>query len=115
MKLGYMTNAFGALVGSGGGVTNVKDVRYVSVIDDREVISSIASIGYEYIEMFDGNLCAYENDKDALRKILDDSHTRLLGVYIGASFIYEDTLEDELYRIEKVLLLQRNLALAILC
>lgn len=108
MKFGYMTNAFGPLVGSGGGVTNVKDVRYVSLIDDSAVISSIASMGYEYVEMFDGNLCAYENEKDTLRKILDDNHISLLGVYIGASFIYEDILEDELYRIEKVATLAKE-------
>ena len=30
MKLGYMTNAFGPLVGEGGGVTSIKDIRFTS-------------------------------------------------------------------------------------
>lgn len=37
MKIGYMTNAFGPLVGAGGGVTSVKDIRYVTnVINLRD-------------------------------------------------------------------------------
>ena len=35
MKIGYMTNAFGPLVGAGGGVTSVKDIRYVTMTDDE--------------------------------------------------------------------------------
>ena len=34
MKLGYMTNAFGPLVGEGGGVTSIKDIRYLTLCDD---------------------------------------------------------------------------------
>jgi inosose dehydratase len=102
MNLGYMTNAFGALAGSGGGVTSVKDIRYVTMCEDEEAIREIASKGFKSIEIFDGNLSAYENNPEEFAKLLEKYNTQLLGVYIGANFIYEDALEDELYRIEKV-------------
>ena len=51
MSLGYMTNAFGELVGSGGGVINAKDVRYVTMCDDEEAIKKITEVGFEYIEI----------------------------------------------------------------
>lgn len=38
MKLGYMTNAFGPLVGEGGGVTSIKDIRYLTLCDDEAVL-----------------------------------------------------------------------------
>ena len=109
MKLGYMTNAFGALVGAGGGVTNVKDVRYVTMVDDEEAIAKITSKGFKYIEIFDGNLSGYENDPEKFARILQKHNAQLLGVYIGAGFIYQDALEDELYRIDKVAMLAAKL------
>jgi len=97
-----MTNAFGPLVGSGGGVTSVKDIRYETICNDEDVIKKIASIGYKYIELFDGNLTKYENNLDEFTQILKKYDVSLLGVYVGANFIYEDALEDELFRIDKV-------------
>ena len=41
MRLGYMTNAFGPLVGSGAGVTSAKDIRYVTLCDDLEAMKAI--------------------------------------------------------------------------
>ena len=41
MKLGYMTNAFGPLVGEGAGVTSVKDIRYLTLCDDEEVLRKV--------------------------------------------------------------------------
>ncbi|WML50929.1 sugar phosphate isomerase/epimerase [Neobacillus sp. PS3-12] len=102
MNVGYMTNAFGPLVGSGGGVTSAKDIRYVTMCDDEEAVKEIASKGFNCIEIFDGNLSLYENEPEKFTKLLEKYNVSLLGVYIGANFIYEDALEDELYRIEKV-------------
>lgn len=31
MRIGYMTNGFGPLVGDGAGVTSVKDIRYLTM------------------------------------------------------------------------------------
>ena len=45
MSLGYMTNAFGELVGSGE-VTSVKDIRYVTMCDDEDAIKKITEIGF---------------------------------------------------------------------
>ncbi|PLR87128.1 sugar phosphate isomerase/epimerase family protein [Bacillus sp. V33-4] len=102
MNVGYMTNAFGPLVGAGGGVTSVKDVRYVTMGDDEEAIKEITSIGFNQIEIFDGNLSNYANEPEKFTELLEKYKASLLGVYIGANFIYEDALEDELDRIEKV-------------
>jgi len=104
-----MTNAFGELVGHGAGVTNVKDIRYLTICDDESTIKTIASKGYKFIEIFDGNLSSYEYNPEKLIRILKDNEVKLLGVYIGAGFIYQDALEDELYRIEKVTALAKRL------
>ena len=56
MRIGYMTNGFGPLVGSGGGVTSVKDIRYLTMCDDDEVLKQITEIGFHYIEVLEGNL-----------------------------------------------------------
>lgn len=109
MKLGYMTNAFGALVGAGGGVTSVKEIRYVTMCDDEDAIQIITSKGFKNIEIFDGNLSNYENDPKRFTDILKKYDASLLGVYIGANYIYEDALDDELYRIEKVTALAAKL------
>ena len=50
MKIGYMTNAFGPLVGAGGGVTSVKDIRYVTMTDDEATLEQITKIGFKSIE-----------------------------------------------------------------
>ena len=55
MEIGYMTNGFGGLVGTGGGVTNVREAKYLSLIDEGEVMKKISEVGYRYIELFDGN------------------------------------------------------------
>lgn len=47
MKIGYMTNAFGPLVGAGGGVTSVKDIRYVTMTDDEATLEQITKIGFK--------------------------------------------------------------------
>ena len=51
MKLGYMTNAFGPLVGEGGGVTSIKDIRYLTLCDDEAVLKKITNAGFRYIEV----------------------------------------------------------------
>ena len=48
MKIGYMTNAFGPLVGAGGGVTSVKDIRYVTMTDDEATLEQITKIGFKF-------------------------------------------------------------------
>lgn len=102
MKLGYMTNAFGPLAGLGGGVTSMKDVGYVTMCDDEAAIAAIASCGYKYIEIFEGNIRNYEENPEKLLDICRKYDVSILGVYVGCHFIYEDALEDELYKVRKV-------------
>lgn len=103
MEIGYMTNGYGLLVGAGGGVTSVKDIRYLSLVDEEEVISKISHIGYRYIEMFDGNLDKFDGNEEQLEKIFENTGTNLLGVYVGANYIYQDAFEDELAHIEETM------------
>lgn len=98
-----MTNGFGTLVGTGGGVTSVKDGRYLSLIDEREVVEKISHAGYRYIELFDGNLDKFDAAPEELEAILSQENMQLLGVYTGANYIYEDAFEDELYHIKETI------------
>lgn len=102
MKLGYMTNAFGPLVGSGGGVTSVKDIRYLTMCDDEAVLKQITDVGFHYIEVLEGNLTKYESDISVLKDMLARYNAEMMSVCVGANFIYQDALEDEMYHLETV-------------
>lgn len=102
MKLGYMTNAFGPLVGDGGGVTSVKDIRYLTLCDDEEVLKSITEVGFRYIEVLEGNLTKYEADIQVLKDMLAKYKAEMMSVCVGANFIYKDALEDEMCHMETV-------------
>ena len=47
MRVGYMTNGFGPLVGEGAGVTSVKDIRYLTMGDDEEILKKITGGGIQ--------------------------------------------------------------------
>lgn len=102
MKLGYMTNGFGPLVGSGGGVTSVKDIRYLTMCDDEEVLKKITSVGFKHIEVLEGNLTKYEDNIDVLKDMLAKYDANMMSVCVGANFIYQDALEDEMHHMETV-------------
>ena len=102
MKIGYMTNAFGPLVGAGGGVTSVKDIRYLTMCDDEEALRKITQIGFHSIEVLEGNLTNYAADPEVLVNMLKKYHADMMSVCVGANFIYPDALEDELYHLEQV-------------
>lgn len=99
MKVGYMTNAFGEQVGTLGGVMSIKDSKFLSLLNEADVIKQISDTGFSYIEMFDGNLDKYKEDLSVLKNILNRNKVNLLGVYVTANFIYEDAFEDELWHI----------------
>lgn len=102
MKLGYMTNGFGPLVGVGGGVTSVKDIRYLTICDDADTIAKIANVGFHCIEVLEGNLTKYADNIDELKQILKINGMEMMSVCVGANFIYKDALEDELAHIDAV-------------
>lgn len=101
MNVAYMTNAWGSVLGSNAAMNNVNGAYYISTGSDVQAITEIAAAGYEQIEIFDGNILAYENDEQAFKKILDDNKISLLAVYAAANFIYDEILGEELYRIKK--------------
>lgn len=102
MKIGYMTNAFGPLVGAGGGVTSVKDIRYVTMTDDEATLEQITKIGFKSIEVLEGNLTNYANDPQVLIDMLNKYGADMMSVCVGANFIYQDALEDELVHLRAV-------------
>lgn len=112
MKLGYMTNAFGPLVGAGGGVTSVKDIRYLTICDDADTIAKIADVGFRYIEVLEGNLTKYADNMDELKAMLSKNNVEMMSVCVGANFIYKDALEDELAHIEEVARLAKEVGVS---
>lgn len=102
MKIGYMTNAFGPLVGAGGGVTSVKDIRYVTMTDDEATLEQITKIGFKSIEVLEGNLTNYADDPQVLIDMLAKYGADMMSVCGGANFIYQDALEDEMFHLRAV-------------
>lgn len=98
MKIGYMTNAWGVTSGTGGGVTSIKDLFYSSSALDPNVFSEIKSAGFDYLEIFEGNLLGYGK---AFSDVLREHDLKLLAVYTGGNLIYDEILPEELYKIEK--------------
>lgn len=101
MKLGYCTITWGGVVGHPVGVTSVKDLFYLTPGSMSDAVREIGAIGYEGVEMFDGNLAAHADRPEELRSILADAGVELVSVYTGANFIYADILPDELHRIRR--------------
>lgn len=101
MRLGYCTITWGGVVGHPVGVTSVKDLFYLANGSTADAVADIASVGYEGVEMFDGNLAAYADHPDELKELLASNGVELVSVYTGANFIYGDILEDELHRIRR--------------
>lgn len=102
MKIGYMTNGFGPLVGTGSGVTSVKDIGYLTMCDEEQVLKEINEVGFRYIEVLEGNLTKYAGDIDVLKNLLDKYQLGMMSVCVGANFIYQDALEDEMYHMKTV-------------
>jgi inosose dehydratase len=101
MKVAYMTNAWGAVMAHCAAANNVNSAYYVSTGADDQAIAGIAAAGYESIEIFDGNLLAYEGKEDAFKRLLSDNKVALLAVYCAAAFIYDEILDEELFKIKK--------------
>lgn len=101
MKLGYCSITWGGVVGHPQGVTSVKDLFYMTHGSMRDAVKDIASVGYQGVEMFDGNLAEYAEKPEELKEILSSSGVALTSVYTGANFIYADILPDEMHRIHR--------------
>ena len=108
MKLGYSTITWGGVVGHPGGVTSIKDLFYMTHGDTAAAINDIAEAGYQGTELFDGNLAEFENEPEVLLTALRESGLELVSVYTGANFIYDEILDDELFKIERAALLAKK-------
>ncbi len=101
MRVGYHTITWGGVVGDPVGVTSVKDLHYrVNGSMDR-AITEIGSLGYEGIEMFDGNVADYADNPEELVALLEAAAVQLVGVYTGGNFIYDEILPEELSRVTR--------------
>lgn len=99
MKLAYQTITWGGVVGHPAGVTSVKDLHYLANGSTEDALRDIAAAGYQGFELFDGNLAAYAGREVDLERLSEELGLKLVAVYSGANFIYEEILEDELYKI----------------
>ena len=108
MKFGYVTNAWGSVVGHPVGVTSIKDLFYLSTGSTEEAVRDIASAGFRGVEIFDGNLKDLEADKAGFQRLLGELGLELVAVYTGANFIFPDVLGEEFWRIEKAAQLAAN-------
>ncbi|WP_233563652.1 sugar phosphate isomerase/epimerase family protein [Cryobacterium tepidiphilum] len=88
-------------MGDATGVTSVKDLFYRANGSMEAAIADIGSVGYEGIEMFDGNLADHADRPDELREMMENAKLELVSVYTGANFIYSDILPDELHRVHR--------------
>ncbi len=103
MKIGYHTITWGGVVGDPVGVTSVKNLFYRVNGDMKQAIADIAAEGYQGVEMFDGNVNDFADDPDELRQELRDHGQRLVGVYTGANFVFDEIIEDEMWRVSKAI------------
>jgi inosose dehydratase len=101
IELAYHANCWGPLGGNAVGVTSITELTYRTFGDIERAIREIGAAGYAGVELFDGNLLDYADRQSVLKSVLADAGVRLIAVYSGANFIFDDILGEELARIEK--------------
>jgi inosose dehydratase len=99
MRLGYHSITWGGVVGAPQGVTSVKDLFYLSYGSIADAVRDISAVGYQGVEVFDGNLAAIADTPEAFTDVLAEAGVELVSVYTGANFVYADVLPDEMHRI----------------
>ncbi|HLW90911.1 MAG TPA: sugar phosphate isomerase/epimerase [Roseiarcus sp.] len=100
-RLAYHANCWGPLGGNAVGVTSVSELTYRTFGDVAQAIAEIGALGYQGVELFDGNLLDYEARQPELRALLGGAGVNLVAVYSGANFIFPDILGEELVRIAR--------------
>jgi inosose dehydratase len=100
-RLAYHANCWGPLGGNAVGVTSIGELTYRTFGDMAQAIGEIGALGYEGVELFDGNLLDYTARQDELRALLNGAGVNLVAVYSGANFIFPDILGQELARIAR--------------
>ncbi|HLJ70196.1 MAG TPA: sugar phosphate isomerase/epimerase [Roseiarcus sp.] len=100
-RLAYHANCWGPLGGDAVGVTSIAQLAYRTFGDMGRAIAEIGAVGYEGVELFDGNLLDYDGRRSDLGGALDRAGLKLVAVYCGANFIFPDILAEELARITR--------------
>jgi inosose dehydratase len=100
-RLAYHANCWGPLGGNAVGVTSISELNYRTFGDMAQAIGEIGALGYQGVELFDGNLLDYEARRQELRTVLSGAGVNLVAVYSGANFIFPDILGQELARIAR--------------
>src|SRR4051812_6104328 len=101
MRLGHHTNSWGGVVGHPVGVTSIKDLFYLTPGDTLATLAEVAAVGYEGVELFDGNLGEHADDLAVLEGALAEHGLSLIAVYSGANLVFGDILAEELWRVRK--------------
>jgi inosose dehydratase len=101
IQLAYHANCWGPLGGNAVGVTSITQLTYRTFGDMAKAIHEIGAAGYEGVELFDGNLLDYADRRRELKSSLAAAGVKLVAVYSGANFIFNDILGEELARIER--------------
>src|SRR5438067_823434 len=95
-RAAYHANCWGALGGNAVGVTSITQLTYRTFADIERAIEEIGAVGYEGVELFDGNLLDYDGRERQLAGMLKAAGIRLVAAYSGANFIFDDVLVEEL-------------------
>lgn len=102
VRFAYQANCWGPLGGHAVGVTSIGQLTYLTFGDIGRAIAEIAAVGYQGVELFDGNVLDFPGGSAALKSALANSGLKLVGVYSGANFIFPDVLDQELGKIARV-------------
>jgi inosose dehydratase len=101
VQLACHTITWGGVYGSGVGVTSTKDAFYGVGGDVESALREIAVLGFAGVELFDGDAVHWPGGAGQLGGLLDHLDLELASVYTGGSFIYDETLPAELWRVEQ--------------
>jgi inosose dehydratase len=105
VQFGYCSNTWGTLAGSAAGVTSVKDLFYEIDGSLDRAVDDIAEAGFTGLELFDGNLVRLAGSRDSFVDRIAQAGLELVSVYTGASFVYQDALDDEMHKVRRAITL----------
>ena len=100
-RIAYHANCWGPLGGNAVGVTSIGQLTYRTFGDMERAVREIAEAGYDGVEFFDGNLLDYEGRSRPFARLLESAGVKLVAVYSGGNFIFDEILGEELAKIER--------------
>jgi inosose dehydratase len=100
-RMAYHANCWGPLGGNAVGVTSIGQLTYRTFGDMERAVREIGEAGYEGVELFDGNLLDQEGRGRQFARFLKSAGVKLVAVYSGGDFIFDEILGEELAKIER--------------